>query len=343
MRGARVVVAIVATLGVACAEPSLAPKQPTTPAALFDAVWSEFDLHYSMFALKRINWDSIGAVYRPRALAAPNETALAKVIGEMLLTLHDRHVVFEPGGVTPPIAYLTALDSAPAAYDGSLVERRYLTNATTTPGGHIRYGTLAPGVGYVRIPSFVGSGWASEVDVAIAALRDAESMVVDLRCNTGGGNSLAIEIAGRFADRSRTFGYVRIRNGPSHDDFTDFIPEVIRPTGPAQFRGQVYLLTDRKVYSSAEDFVLAMRALPNVTAVGDTTGGSSGKPMVRELPNGWTYQLSTWIEYTVDRKTLEDVGLAPDVFTGTSVRGKAFGALTADPALDRAMATAVKR
>jgi hypothetical protein len=322
-------------LSVGCADPVLAPGRSTSPAALFDAVWREFDLQYSMFTLKRVNWDSIGAVYRPRALAAPNDAAFARVLGEMLLTLHDRHVSFGPTTAGNAIAYLSASDSAPAAYDGTLIETRYLTNATGTSGGHVRYGLLKPRIGYLRLASFYGNGWAGEVDEAIAALRDVESMIVDLRCNAGGTNPLAIEIAGRFADKSRTFGYVRIRNGPSHDDFTDYIAETLRPAGPAQFRGRVIVLTDRKMYSSAEDFVLAMRSLPNVTTMGDTTGGSSGKPIARELANGWTYQLSSWIEYTPDRVPFEGVGLGPDVYTGPSARGKSLP--VTDPVLDRAI------
>ncbi len=327
-------------LFTACADPSLAPRQSTTPAALFDAVWKEFDLSYSMFSLKRVNWDSIGAAYRPRALAAPTDAALAKVLGEMLLTLRDRHVAFGPTKAGNAIAYLSARDSAPAVYDGMLIEHRYLAGATSTPGGHIRYATVAPRTGYVRIPSFNGTGWASEIDEAIAALRDVTGIILDLRCNAGGTNSLAVEIAGRFADRSRTFGYARVRNGPGHNDFTDFIPEVVRPAGPTQFRGPVIVLTDRKMYSSAEDFVLAMKVLPNVTTMGDTTGGSSGKPIVRELPNGWTYQLSSWIEFNADRVAFEDIGLAPDIYTGPTTRGKTLAVVSSDPVLDRAILTA---
>ena len=139
------------------------------------------------------------------------------------------------------------------------------------------------------------------------------SLIVDVRDNGGGQYKLAASIAGRFADRTRTFGYVRYRNGPGHGDFTNYIAETVSPAGPRQFTGSVYVLTNRRDFSSAEDFVLAMRVLPTVTVVGDTTGGASGGPIVRELPNGWTYQLSEWIEYTPDREMFEGVGLAPKV------------------------------
>jgi len=63
------------------------------------------------------------------------------------------------------------------------------------------------------------------------------------------------------------------------------------------FRGLRYtdpiaLLTNRRTFSAAESFVLAMRTLPQVTIVGDTTGGGSGNPLHRELPNGWGLSVS---------------------------------------------------
>jgi C-terminal processing protease CtpA/Prc len=87
--------------------------------------------------------------------------------------------------------------------------------------------------------------------------------------------------------------------------------------------------------SAAEDFILAMHALPTATIVGDTTVGASGGPLVRELANGWPYQMSQWIAYTPDHKTFEGVGLAPDVFVRPSST-----ALTKDAILDRAIALA---
>ena len=138
-------------------------------------------------------------------------------------------------------------------------------------------------------------------------------MVIDVRNNNGGNRTLALDIAGRFTDRSRTFGYIRIRNGPGHGDFSDFLPADVVPRGPRQFTGQVYVLSNRHDFSSAEDFVLAMRGTGSAKIVGDTTAGVTGGPIVRELANGWTYELSQWIEYTVDKKPFEGIGLAPDI------------------------------
>ena len=313
MNSMRRITIALASIGVmaACTDPTLVAPLDTSRAALFDELWHETDLTYSMFELKHVNWDSIGAVYRPRALAAPNDAVLGSVLGQMLTELHDRHVSFTAGSSAATISYHAPEDFAPIDFDTNIIDKQYVSQtAPSTP--HLRVGWLTPSVGYIRIASFAGGGWDGEMDAALQSLEKADRLVIDIRGNFGGNYELAVAVAGRFTSAPRTFGYARLRNGPSHDDLTDYIAETLTPQG-RPFTGPVYLLTNRRVYSAAEDFTLALRGLPNVTVVGDTTGGSSGKPIVRELANGWTYELSTWIQYTPDRRAVEDAGLPPAV------------------------------
>jgi len=55
------------------------------------------------------------------------------------------------------------------------------------------------------------------------------------------------------------------------------------------------------------------RVLPNVTIIGDTTGGGSANPISLQLPNGWSYRVSRWIQYTADKQIFEGKGIAPDL------------------------------
>lgn len=333
---------VAVALSFACTEPILSPKNAApTNADIFDALWNEFDLHYSFFEIKRVNWDSVRTVYRPQAIAAASDAALAQVIGAMLATLRDRHVSLTTGGVAPARTFLSKIDSTAARnpFDPRVVDRRYLQSKRVAQGGHVEFGFVSSAIGYVRIPSFEGGGWIGELDEALAALKTAQSLIVDVRGNRGGRHSLAVAAAGRFARTPVTYSYTKIRNGPGHGDFTGLIPQIVNPAGPAQFRGPVVVLTNRTVFSSAENFVLAMDALPSVTTMGDSTGGASGLPMTRELPNGWTYQLSTWVEYTLDRRVFENIGLGPNVYVPTTWNELLAGT---DAVMDRAIA-AVKK
>ena len=284
------------------------PDPSTSEVALFDRVWHDLDLHYSFFVAKQVNWDSLGAVYRPRALAAQDDNALAPVLIDLLSTLHDDHILLGIGGH----AYSTSSSPYPNRFDPTVTFAKYVQNLGGFSSG-LDYGLVTPTVGYIRFQLFEGSDISSELDTALAQLGSVSALIIDVRHNGGGLIESATAIAGRFAEHATTVAYVRYRNGPAHSDCTAPIAQTVAPAGSRHFAGKIYVLTDRNTYSAAELFVLSMRALGRTTVVGDTTGGEAGSPLVRELQNGWTYQFPESIEYTLDGRVFEDIGLPPDV------------------------------
>jgi hypothetical protein len=336
--------AIGAALGVvgifagACGDSIVGNQVGADHATVFDDLWHQTDLHYSYFELKHINWDSLGAHYRPLALAASSDAQFAAVLADMLNDLHDPHVSLTPGADRAPMRYISNAERSPTYLNSRLIFTRYLPVSDSTADQRLKFGYAAPGIGYVRIPTFEGAGWDGDIDEALNALPNARALVIDVRDNPGGDYTLAADIASRFTDSRRVFAYVRRRNGPAHTDFTPDIAESIQPKG-THFAGPVYVLANRHSFSSAEDFVLAMRSIPTVTIVGDTTGGASGGPITRELPNGWNFQLSEWIEYTAEHVPFDGVGLAPDVVVQATVDDYAHNV---DAALVKALGMAVR-
>ena len=71
------------------------------------------------------------------------------------------------------------------------------------------------------------------------------------------------------------------------------------------------MLTNRSVYSAANEFVKYMRCCPRVITVGDHTGGGGGMPFSSELPCGWSVRFSACPIYDRNRQSTED-GIAPD-------------------------------
>ena len=323
--------AVAATMAIAC-DAIVGPAPGRDNAATFDTVWREFDLHYSLFELKHLNWDSLGASHRLRALQVTSDSALAGEIAAMLSELRDPHVSLTAGSLT--FTTFTASVPTSTAYDPSLTLLRYVPGYAISR--HLAYGMAAPTVGYVRITSFDGTGWSGELDDALVALNAAKSLILDIRDNQGGFRQTSTSMAGRFVDRPEAYAYVRYRNGPAHSDFTDPIMQTVSPAGSRRFGGRVYLLVNRHVLSAAEDFVLAMKVSSRVTTVGDTTGGAAGSPLARELPNGWTYRLTEWIEYMIDGRVFEQIGLAPDVY----VKRSSLGHEGRDAGMEQALALA---
>jgi len=315
-----------------CADILLDPDPPMDPVVVFDELWEEFDRYYSHFEIKAVDWGALREVYRPRVTPATTDGQLFAVFSDLLDELRDGHVnLWTPFAL---YAWTAWADAYPESFAWPRIAIGYLRDERTAAGG-VRWGRVAPGVGYVLIPTFADRAVVDGVDAALAALSGEPQLVLDVRHNGGGSDNHAVAIAGRFADAAYHYRTVQYRNGPAHDDYAVPRLDSVRPAGPIAYRGTIALLTNRRVFSAAEAFVLAMRVLPSVTVVGDTTGGGAGNPITRELSNGWVYRIPRWVVWLPEGGTYEGVGLAPDVFVQFD---PAESAGNGDPILDSALA-----
>lgn len=301
--------ALLALSAAGCTDLFLGPEpDPEDALVSFDLLWSAFDRHYSYFEVNGIDWDALRETYRPRIGPGTSEAELFDAVGEMLDHLRDGHVNVYDGRRT--YAYSGWFSGYPVNFDPNLVVAR-MNGTQIQVSSAVFAGRPEPGIGYIHIGSFP-SDLPARLDTALAALAPLNALIVDLRHNTGGSDGAAAAAAGRLADQRRLFRRVAYRNGPEHDDFTEPRESFVEPRGPVRFTGPTAVLTNRRTFSSAESFVLAARQMPHVIVVGDTTGGGSGAPIYRELPNGWIYRMSRWVSYTPDGRTFQGVGLAPD-------------------------------
>jgi len=296
---------------LSCGSGTVAP--PASLVGRFDLFWETFDAQYSYFAYKAINWDSLRAVYRPAAAAAKNQDELITILKQMVAPLRDVHVNFRTpsGALQPSFQPVTRMN-----WNRDIwleVIKPCLFHHLKPNLGTCRMG--GGGIGYIAIASWDPSMLStSYLDVVIDQFRNTPGIIIDVRPNGGGDDALALALAGRFAKRRTTIGFVRFRDGRRHDDFSGEIAREVSPRGAFQFTQPVVVLAGRGVYSSSETFIAAMRELPNVVILGDTTGGGSGNPRTFPFGDGWTCSVSRWIEWTADRRVIEWQGIPPDVF-----------------------------
>lgn len=85
----------------------------------------------------------------------------------------------------------------------------------------------------------------------------------------------------------------------------------MEPSNSIRWQKKVIVLTNRHSYSATNDFVNSMRSFPNVTLVGDKTGGGSGLPFSSELPNGWGVRFSASPHLDAQKQHIE-FGIDPD-------------------------------
>jgi len=330
---------VAAALWVAAACGGRQPVAPTDSAptdvgAQFDQLWTTFDRNYSYFDYKRIDWNALKAEFAPR-VAGVSQLQLVTLVQEMLGRLHDQHVVLTNGSTT----LRTYAPNYPVNWDDS-VWQQYLARANA----QVRGGAVSAvfnGVAYIAVQSWGPSRInVSDLDAFLDAFRDRPALILDVRMNAGGNDQPAFDFAGRFATSTTTAGFVQFRNGPGHGDFTPRQARTFSPRGSFQFTRPVLLLIGRMCASSNETFIAAMQQLPQVTLVGDTTGGATANPQTFMLGGGWSYTVSRWIEYTASGQVIEDQGIAPAIVVPASAGDFQGGR---DPVLDYAIARAASQ
>ena len=298
-----------------CTDLLLGPTPSLSHTAIFDELWHDFDARYALFEVHHVNWDSLYNLFRPHVTDNMADSVLSKTIDTLLRSLHDPHVGFSTFNSNYNYGE-PYLDSA-ASFDFYKVSSFYLgASASVTGYGHIFYGFINDSLAYIYLPSFDESsdtyGWAAQFDSVLIKLQLAKGLILDVRSNQGGTQANFISIASHFFSASHDVMHIQERNGPKHSDFSSVEVQSISPVG-IQYKKPIVLLTDRFTLSAAEWFTLAMKTLPNIVRVGDTTSGAFSPRLDRELANGWIYSLSIEKVTDINGNSFEGRGIPPEV------------------------------
>jgi len=282
-------------------------ERPDTPEGNFEALWKIMDEHYCFFDYKNVDWNSVYNIYKVRARGDISREQLFEVLTDMLSELRDGHVnlysAFDYG------RYWRWHEDYPTNFSDTL-QRRYLGTDYRIAAG-LKYKILDDNIGYVYYESFSDAVGEGNLDEVIQHFMFCQGMIVDIRGNGGGTVTNVDKIAARFCNEKTLVGYSQHKTGKGHNDFSDLEPIYIEPSSNLRWQKPVVLLTNREVFSAANEFTQYMRCMPQVIQVGDQTGGGSGMPFTATLPNGWTVRFSACPNYDRDRNQTE-FGIAPD-------------------------------
>lgn len=282
-----------------------------SPSGNFEALWKIMDEHYCFFQEKGVDWDSVHAVYAPRFNAGMTDDQELEVLGNMLAELKDGHVnLFASFDYS---RYWGFHEDYPKNYSDTLA-RHYLGTDYRISNG-FKYRIMDDNVGYLRVPSFEDTIGAGNLDDILLYLQPCLGIIIDLRDNGGGMLTAAEALAARFTDKEILVGYMRHKTGKGHNDFSDMEEQTLKPAKGIRWHKPVVVLTNRSVYSAANEFIKYMRHCPHVTIVGDRTGGGAGLPFSSELPNGWSIRFSACPMYDTDKQSTEN-GIEPDIKVG---------------------------
>ena len=237
---------------------------------------------------------------------------LFEVLSEMLYELQDGHVNLASAH---NVSYYDAwYQDYPRNFRADLLEDSYLGHASTdyrTAAG-LKYKILKDNIGYIRYESFADPVGNGNLDEVLSYLSVCNGLIIDVRDNGGGNATNSARIASRFTNEKILTGYISHKTGTGHNDFSKPYAIYLEPANGVRWQKKVVVLTNRRSFSATNDFVNHMRCLPNVTTIGDKTGGGSGMPFTSELHNGWSVRFSASPHFDAEMNHIE-FGIEPDI------------------------------
>lgn len=299
---------IVALAAVSCVDEE---EYSDDPRGNFEALWNIINEHYCFFDYKNseygLDWNEVYARYSRQIDNSMTSTQLFEVLGNMLGELRDGHVNMYAS--FDQSRYWSWREDYPSNFSDSL-QRRYLGTDYKISSG-IKYRKLDDNIGYIYCGSFSNTIGSGNLDEILMDLATCNALIVDVRDNGGGMLTSAETLASRFTDEEILVGYMQHKTGPGHNDFSEPEEQKLKPSSGLRWHKPVAVLTNRAVFSAANEFVKYMKCCPGVTVIGDKTGGGAGMPFSSELPNGWSVRFSACPMYDRDMNCTE-FGIEPD-------------------------------
>lgn len=281
-------------------------KEPSPNAvSVFEYLWKEASLKYAYFDYKGVNWNDIREKYKTQVYDGMPKEDLFNVLAAMLNELKDAHVnLISPFNVSN---YFPVFLNSPENFDDRLVLEKYLLRKPeklyfTGPLANTIIDTLGLKIGYISYRSFLSEVSEKNMDYVLDRFAGTDGIIIDVRNNGGGSLSNVFTIGNRFTNIERKVYLSSYRKGPGANDFESEDGSFV--SKDKNYIKRVAVLTNRGSYSATSFFALAMRTLPHVRVIGDTTGGGLGIPNGGELPNGWTYRFSVSRTLSIEKDSL---------------------------------------
>ena len=244
--------------------------------------------------------------YKVRVNSGMTDSQLFEVLAAMLSELRDGHVNLS--AAHDFARNWSWYENYPTNLSDSLL-RRYMGTDYKIAAG-LKYRILDDNIGYIRYESFLSGIGSGNLDEVLMHMLFCQGIIIDIRGNGGGELTNAEILAARFCNEKTIVGYTQHKTGKGHNDFSPMEPRYLEPASGLRWQKGVCVLTNRQVFSAANEFTAYMKALPNVKIVGDHTGGGAGMPFSSSLPNGWVVRFSAVPAYDANKQSTE-FGIAP--------------------------------
>lgn len=197
---------------------------------------------------------------------------------------------------------------------------------------------LPGNISYMRMSTFTKPEEVNKVFADnLPLFRNSKGVIFDIRGNRGGTDecwnpAVFDYTAPAHVDKNaavimkcRVANSVFQEYGGQHPLLKDYVTEtamdVVRTGGSyysqvpdsLKIKCPIIVLIDGYTGSAAEDFAVTMKNLDLATLVGSHTCGVISHPRYFDLPNGYSYGVSTWACFNPDGTSIIETGILPDV------------------------------
>jgi hypothetical protein len=306
--------ALLALTVAACSDLIVKPQDSDLNLEDFEAAWHRIDSVYPYLEFKQIDWDSLYTVYRARTEDARGDEFYL-VLRDLLAELKDGHVYYHTGGggeVYPFYPERHFRDRH--AYNPFVVRTYFDRELRLSESGSVEYEILPDNIGYAFLSGFQEDYLMNEFPGVLEYLRTTRGLIIDIRQKRGGSYGNVEAVVTRFitTELERPDFYLL-------GEKVDLPP--FQPQGPFAYTNPVVVLINGSTFSAGELCTEVLKQLPNVTAIGDTTGGGSAgsqndPPEAREeyyLPSGKMIAVGTIDLRRYDGLPWEWLGIPPDI------------------------------
>src|SRR5262252_5244228 len=187
------------------------------PEKNFEALWKTFHSRYPFFELRKVDWEKQYETFRPKVTNRTTDDELFDIFCEMLGPLNDGHVELE-AKVNGRTRYFNP-EKKPRFHQEFTrreIKQLFKTSETTlvcdgfgkpteTEAWMLHY-CRSPEFGYLRILELEGiqkGRLTAALDKIGLDFKELKGIIIDIRDNPGGDDSVVITIINRLCDRKR--------------------------------------------------------------------------------------------------------------------------------------------
>lgn len=288
------------------------------------------DEEYSYRDLRKADWKKAFKQNHSKLLGTATPAEFARTAAKLLAPAEDVHLSLQVG----KLPFATFQRKYTLNYKFKLLEK--IVPQWQKRSDCVYTGRFDDGLGYILITTW-GPAKPDDLEAAYSALgefADAKGIIIDVRPNSGGDETLARDFAGCFVAKSAVYSKNASRDKNSKSGFGKvYSRRVASNKKRPAYRGKVAVLMGEGCLSSCESFLLMMRYGAKAKLIGGHSYGSSGNPKAFKLPNEVFVFVPSWKDMLPDGTLLEGKGIEPDI----AVKPKKGDFKEADPILDAAL------